>query len=233
MNIPEEVERLVSFSLVNLTNDSILLIGGRYSGDMRWYDTGRSGSSGPNRVIWQGTLTDENTRMEWDKIDIGGSWMGYNPICVKLKDNIYITRKHREHCRSGKNCLAHAPCTSCIDIGGTFDRYNYKEKKMYLNVFSIPVELYKTIYAYNVKIATDKDETLAVFVLKQIPQFKDRMGWLLIFTEKDGFVIDGDNEHSFLSPVLGGLNGILSRVLSPSNMLFDYCDCLALVSIDN
>ena len=228
IKIPKEVEQLNGFSLVNLKNDSILLIGGGYIRGSRY-----SGPSEPNRVIWQGTLADKNTKMEWDRIDIGGSWMGYNSICFKLKDNIYITTKHRKHCSSGKNCLAHSPCPSCIDISGMFDRYNYKEKKMYLNAFSIPVALYKIIHAYAVKIATDKDETLAVFVLKQIPPFEGRMGCVLIFTEKDGFVNDGGYEHSLQSPVPGGRKGLHDTVISPYTRLFDYSDCLALISIDN
>ena len=65
IKIPKEVEQLNGFSLVNLTNDSILLIGGRYFRGSRC-----SGPSEPNRVIWQGTLADKNTKMEWDRIDL-------------------------------------------------------------------------------------------------------------------------------------------------------------------
>ena len=213
LNIPEEVQRLSGFSLLNLTNNSIVLIGGRYV-----YCRVPSGSIVLNRVMWQGTLTDGNTKIAWNPIDIGGSCMGYNPICFKLKENVYITGD-RKHCTSGNNHRWHLTCPSCIRISNTFDRYNYKEKKMYLNAHSIPNGLSKM--EHPAKIVTDKNETFAVLVFKQVPPQEGRINCklrMLIFTEEGGFV-QVDNYEKF--------DNHLGRVL---NLFFKYS---ALVCIDN
>ena len=189
MNIPKEVNRLTEFSLLSTANNSIALIGGVYDRDR-------------NRVIWQGTLTDGNTKIEWDAIDIGGSWMGYNPICFRLKDNVFITgNRHRQHCTNHNYCsrIQHFTCPSCFPMGNTLDRYDFKEKKMYLNAYSMPYP-YTKMY-HPVKIATDKKETFAVLVFRNkppnevmYPEYKKNYEDLiceekvLIFTEKEGFV---------------------------------------------
>ena len=181
MNIPEEVQQLRDFSLLTLKNNSIVLIGGRYVYYPAPY--GSPALNVLNRVIWQGTLTDGNTKIEWEAIDIGGLCMGYNPICFKLRDNAYITGD-RKHCYSD-------PLIS------TFDRYNYKEKKMYLNVYSMPDGL-SNMY-HPVQIAKDENETFAVLVFKNVPPDISRTGGhmkMLIFTEDGGFVQVYDNEQS-------------------------------------
>ena len=181
INIPEEVQRLRDFSLLTLTNNSIVLIGGRYV-----YYPAPYGSPAVdvlNRVIWQGTLTNGNTKIEWDAINIGRSRMGYNPICFKLRDNVYITGDH-------KNC-------SSDTLLRTFHRYNYKEKKMYLNAYSMPDGL-SNMY-HPVQIAKDENETFAVLVFKNIPPHISRRYGnmkMSIFTEEGGFVQVYDNEQS-------------------------------------
>ena len=199
IKMPEELHQLSEFSMLNLTNNSILLIGGSYFNDMA--------PSGENlflnREIWHGTLVDGNSKIVWNAIDIGGSCMGHRPICFKLKDNVYITGE-RTHCTSGipefpgfpwKRFSPGLRCPSCIDIGNNFDRYDCKEKKLYLNAYSMPYALSKMYHP--VKIATDKNETFAVLVLNNKPSCEERMSngekesceeIMLIFTEEDGFV---------------------------------------------
>ena len=214
MNIPEEVQRLSEFSLLNLTNDCIVLVGGRYE-----YDSGSPGPRALNKVIWQGTLTDENKNIAWDAIDIGGSWMGYYPICFKLKDSVYITGT-RKHCTSGKDFIGHCSCQSCIDITNTFDRYNYKEKKMYLNAYSMSDGL-SNLY-HPVQIATDKNETFAVLVFNSSFRMDSEVK-MLMFTEECGFVQVHYNEQSDkeLENVFNRIsNG--SALLSVGNLSNDY-----------
>ena len=188
MDVPEELQRLKDFSLLNITNSCILLIGGKY-GEI---------NNVLNRVIWQGTLTDGNTKIIWKAINIGGSCIGFYPICFKLKDNVYITGD-RKHCtsdtrnNSGDFITWHMPCPSCIAISNTVDRYNYKEKKMYLNAYSIPDVLPKSF----LKIATDKNETFAVLVFKRGHLRRlSREEKMLIFTKKYGFVQVDDYKQS-------------------------------------
>ena len=159
MNIPEEVQQLSDFSFLTLSNDSIALIGGRYG-----YYSAPYGAPVLNRVIWQGTLIDGNTKIEWDAIDIGGYCMGYNPICFKLQDNVYIITGDRKHCASDNNRIWHSSCVSCTHHNNTFDRYNYKEKKMYLNAYSMPDGFFNVYHP--LQFATDKNEAFAVFLLK-------------------------------------------------------------------
>ena len=195
MNIPEEIQQLSDFSVLTLSNDSIALIGGRYG-----YYSASYGSPVLNRVIWQGTLTDGNTTIQWDAIDIGGSCMGCNPICFKLKNNVYITGD-RKHCSCGNNRIWHSSCLSCTHITNTFDRYNYKEKKMYTDAYAMPDEL--SNMCQPVQIATDKNETFAVFVFKNEPSYACGIGCevkMLIFTEEDGFVQVYDNERADKEP---------------------------------
>ena len=188
LNIPEEVQQLSDFSFLTLSNDSIALIGGRYS-----YYSAPYGAPALNRVIWQGTLTDENTKIEWDAIDIGGSCMGYNPICFKLQDNVYIITGDRKHCSSNNNRIWHSSCVSCTHHTNTFDRYNYKEKKMYLNAHSMLDGLFNMYHP--VQIATDKNETFAVLLFKNVCGMGCEVK-MLIFTEEGGFVQVCDNEKS-------------------------------------
>ena len=180
LDIPKELENIEHISFVNISKNKIILI-----------------SSGSFPGIIHGTISDNNRDIKWTSTRVEQMGMRNNPICFKLKDNIYIVGKSKSQCIHGhvfRSLYHHNPqrnvgLSSCTNICDGCDKYNYKERKFYPNVHHIPYALSNNPY---VKIATDKDETFAVFIFtfKAYGRHTQATEKILMFTEKAGFVED-------------------------------------------
>ena len=189
LDIPDYIQRMKQFAIVNLTKTSIILIGGYYYNEVSEYPvTNISAWLIRNKVFLQGTFEDDYRKITWDAIDIGGYWTSNKPICFKLKDNIYITGNRTHYCSSNPHHASSLVCPYCVTAHKSCDKYDYKEKKIYLNMYSMPYALSADSF---LTIATDKDEHLAILLFTF--EGKEKM---LIFTESDGFVDATDYQHS-------------------------------------
>ena len=178
LDMPEELESIEQISFINISKKNIIVI-----------------SSGSFPGIIQGTISDNNRVIKWTSTQVEKMWMRNNPICFKLKDNIYIVGKSKNQCIHGHVFRSHyrynpqrnVRLSSCTNICDGCDKYNYKERKFYPNVHHIPYALNKNPY---VKIATDKDETFAllIFTFQTYGRALQATEKRLMFTEKEGFV---------------------------------------------
>ena len=156
LDIPDDIQRMKEFAILKLTKTSIILIGGYFKNDY-----GKEAWLTRNKVFLQGTFRDGNSKITWDSIDIGGYWTSINPICFKLKDNIYITGNRTHYCSSNQDHVDSLACPYCVIPHKSCDKYDYKEKKIYLNMYSMPYALSADSF---LKIATDKNEHFAILL---------------------------------------------------------------------
>ena len=116
IELPHQLEFLTDCTLVSVANNKILLIGGIQHPD------GINEGSKPNQRLWQGTLTTGGQDVTWlalsIKMNIGQSIkMRLNPICFKLKDNVYI---------AGGKRITHTTLQTNINSGKMPLRYTTK-----------------------------------------------------------------------------------------------------------
>ena len=144
-------------------------------------------------LLWLGTLTTDQKTIVWESNNMGQMVKRRNPYCFKLKDNVYIFGDCEQCCvhkdppglistslRITLNKCCYFNCNGC-------DKYNYKERKFYPNVHSMPYILTRFATASLPFVATDKNETFAVFLFGAADK-TDKMDKIYIFTEIEGFV---------------------------------------------
>ena len=148
-------------------------------------------------LLWQGTLTTDLKNIVWETNNMGQMGIRRNPYCFKLNDNVYIFGRY-EQCGEHKdnrgfalifNKHCYFNCNGC-------DKYNYKERKFYPNVHPLPHVLTRFAPASLSVVATDKNETFAVFLFEATDK-TDKMDKIYIFTETEGFVEACGNHGNF------------------------------------
>ena len=85
------------------------------------------------------------------------------------------------------NGLRHTLNKYCYFNCNGCDKYNYKERKFYPNVHSLPCVPARFATASLPFVATDKNETFAVFLFAAMDKM-EKMDKIYIFTEIEGFV---------------------------------------------
>ena len=168
-----------SISLIRLSNSTVLLItrsisslsAKRFFQKQEWFL-----HTVKNKIFWHGTLTNDNESIKWEPINVGETWERKKHICFKLKDNIYIIGEY-ESCSQFTNANYHDVCDL---ICQSCDVFNYKEKRLYQNKYSMPFAINAST---SVKVATNQNESLAILVFTI-----DGMEKTLLFTEDGGFV---------------------------------------------
>ena len=130
-------------------------------------------------VFLQGTLTNDVRGIAWSSTYTGKMWIRTTPVCFKLKDNIYIAGRYR-YCNNPRDRTYNVTSSFCDKVCKGCDIYNYKTRKLYLNIHSLPYALCKSSA---VRVATNKNEDIAVLVLTVLGVEK-----MLIFTHEEGFI---------------------------------------------
>ena len=167
------------FTLVRVAQNQLLLVGGFQ------YSYWKNETLKPNHVLWQGTLTKNEKSVTWIALNVESIPMRLNPICFKLKDNVYIVGENELKNIYPNITKLTGMCNGCFSYLNysciCCDRYNLKEGKYYSNVHSLP---YPLISDEVTNVATDEKDTFAI-----IPNCNQTLGTgkLLIFTENVGF----------------------------------------------
>ena len=159
LDIPEQINTEDGYALIGVAKNTVILIS--------------------PTLLWQGTLCIENRNINvvWESNNMGQMGVRKNMHCFKLKENVYILG-------CCNICKAHGSY-HCPGVYDRYcDKYNYKEKKFYTNVHSLPHVLTTGSRVSLSLIATDKNETFAVVVFA----VEGKTVNIYIFTEKEGFV---------------------------------------------
>ena len=130
-------------------------------------------------VIWQATLTNDIRKIAWSSTCTGKMWIRTRPVCFKLKDKVYIAGRYR-YCNNPRDRAYNVTFSFCDKVCKGCDIYNYKTKKLYLNVHCLPYALCKSSV---VRVATNKNEDIAILVLTVLG-----VEQMLIFTHEEGFI---------------------------------------------
>ena len=169
LDTPEKIDTMDGYALIGVAKNTVILIS--------------------PKLLWHGTLYNENKNIVWESIDISQKGVRTNTDCFKLRDDVYILSCYENcrvhgHCRSDWDSDWLASNELCTFNCSRFDKYNYKERKFYPDVHSFPymvTEHSRALWPFN---ATDKDETFAIFVFAAAGE----MDKIYMFTEKEGFV---------------------------------------------
>ena len=130
------------------------------------------------QVIWKGDLSEDGYHMSWNKIILGLSPIRVDPICFKLKNNVYIASTYSYISPDEPNVCTFCFCFSC-------DRYNLVDENFYPNVFSYTPSLAFYLPNYcEPTTATDENETFAILAFYGKMDHKEI---ILMFTEDNGF----------------------------------------------
>ena len=157
IDLPPELKNLYCSTMTRVANDKIMLIGGKFEKENEIDE--------PNQYLWQGVMTNNETDVEWEKIEVDLTKVRELPICFKLQDNVYIA--------GGLDATDPGCRLVCCD------RYNLKEGKYYETCHSLPQPNY-----YDDDIphtAIDDEESFAII------GGRNGKGRILIFTENKGF----------------------------------------------
>ena len=172
VQLPDSLKSLLDFSMVNINQTQVLVIGGIY-------DHGRDRTKF-NHLIWKGTMNDEENDIHWVSLDCKMSKALTQPNCFKLKDSIYIVSRNAA-------IMEYTPCSSklrnsfrCFISSShrddTCDRYNIGTSKYDENVWQL-----HNHYSLS-GVMTDANETFAIMMNET---YQDTS--ILSFTEHRGF----------------------------------------------
>ena len=170
LDIPDQINTMDGYALIGVAKNTIILIS--------------------PKLLWHGTLCIENRNCNvvWESNDMGQMGVRKKMHCFKLKENVYILG-------CCNICKAYGSYHGPWDYDLYCDKYNYKEKKFYTNVHSLP-HVFTTGSRVSLPfIATDKNETFAVVVFA-VEEKKDS---IYMFTEKKGFVEANGNYRNIMS----------------------------------
>ena len=207
---PEELHYIKHFSALRVGPKSLLIIGGfcipkskktlgRLNEIVNLVEHPNTSHSYINRYLHQVDLNQEDYTISWKSKYIAEMPYRSHPFCFKLKTNLYIAghtpiAKFDHSLSDDERLLACTICTSKMkraDISphiwiesesvecSCCDKYDLKEEKYYRNVCSLPSTLRNII---NLKVATNKDESMAVFEFYDAVDCRNKV-W--IFTEKE------------------------------------------------
>ena len=163
---PFQLRGISEFSVIRIASNKIMLVGGIINNNV-----GHSMTK-YNQQLWQGTLNKDGQNLTWarvDLIEIVSIKIHRNPLCFKLKDNVYITGGTNVPLWESGGIFVTNDLLSC-------DRYNLSENKYYTSVYTLPY-----ILNYDeTSILTNDNETFAIIL-------DDKYMKILLFTEDQGF----------------------------------------------
>jgi hypothetical protein len=134
----------------------------------------------------EGVILENENCVKWNEIEIeldnlDTRHLRYNPICFKLKDNLYIAGGY-----TYESSLYSFYKDGLVRVNSTCDRYNLVEKKYYSTTFYWPINTDNFHGPHGAvtlsKVVTNVTETLAVIIIANEVGRK-----MILFTEDTGF----------------------------------------------
>ena len=164
---PKDLETLTRFCIVQKDKSEILIVGG--------IDSEQSGFL--NQIIWSGMLSDDNTRIVWKD---SGHRIPYTTtcsiVCFFISDNIYIIEG-----LPNQNFFGFEDYRLC-------NRYDWKEKKYYYNIFPRPFQSYGNPGNCGNIVNIKENEKFEIIAIHTKTKYEfSHMRQLWVFTEKEGF----------------------------------------------
>ena len=196
MALPTPLRTLVDFSMINISKNKVLVIGGGCLSAMRndQYNDQVEHTNNANRLIWEGTVNNKENDINWISLDCKIPKAFFSPICFKLKENIYIVGYGNCDYESTRYIVGH---TELIDRHcdyksiGTCDKYNLLTSEYHENVWPLPYSVLMTdfmkLYKPSVRVMIDQKETFAIIKNAKYNEQLYKEATILLFTEKGGF----------------------------------------------